>query len=348
MPLVLLIEDDDSQRFVAAFALKKAGHQVHEAPDGPQGVAKAQELRPDVIVCDVMMPGMTGYEVVATLRKDEQLAHTPIILLTAMSDRKHMRQGMTAGADDYLTKPYRPDELCEAVKAVHERRQNQHEAFLNSMTHVVEGALEEQKEHLGRRYEQQLAKEVNARWTRKADDSGDVHYASAVLLQADLFGPAAGGEAMAERLKRAHQQARDTLYLFGAGHVLAHGSDVVAVFAGDEASLTTAVETRAVRAALALAKSAPKEQPVAIGLHAGPLSLVALHDPLHGDTGHSLVPGPTLSLLSALRDLARQEGWRIAASAATAQSVQQDVATGRSATTAGGDAAVELVPASKG
>ncbi|QJW84839.1 response regulator [Ramlibacter terrae] len=118
-----MIEDDDAQRFVASFALKKAGHDVDEAADGPQGVARARASRPDVIVCDVMMPGMTGYEVVAALRADAELATVPMILLTAMSDRKHMRQGMTAGADDYLTKPYRPDELCEAINAVLARRQ---------------------------------------------------------------------------------------------------------------------------------------------------------------------------------------------------------------------------------
>ena len=77
MAVVLLIEDDDSQRFVAAFALRKAGHTVHEAPDGPAGLLSARELRPEAIVCDVMMPGMNGYEVVATLRKDAELAVLP-------------------------------------------------------------------------------------------------------------------------------------------------------------------------------------------------------------------------------------------------------------------------------
>src|SRR3954469_16050500 len=146
MPRVLLIEDDDAQRYVAAFALRKAGHEVHEAPDGPAGLVGAQMHRPDAIVCDVMMPGMTGYEVVGALRNNPDLAGTPIILLTAMSDRKHMREGMTAGADDYLTKPYRPDELCEAITAVLARRQSQHEAFMGSVSGLVEDALEEQKE----------------------------------------------------------------------------------------------------------------------------------------------------------------------------------------------------------
>ena len=120
---VLLIEDDEAQRFIAGFALKKAGHVVREAPHGPAGLAAARKARPDVIVCDVIMPGMTGYDVLAQVRGDPALAALPVILLTAMSERRDVRQGMSAGADDYLTKPYRPAELCEAIDAVLARRQ---------------------------------------------------------------------------------------------------------------------------------------------------------------------------------------------------------------------------------
>ena len=134
MASLLLIEDDEAQRFVARFALKKAGHEVREAADGVQGLRLAREERPDAIVCDVMMPGVTGYDVLAQLRADPGLATVPLILLTAMSDRKHMRQGMTAGADDYLTKPYRPEELCDALTALLARRQVQEEAFRTSVS----------------------------------------------------------------------------------------------------------------------------------------------------------------------------------------------------------------------
>jgi CheY-like chemotaxis protein len=119
---VLLIEDDDVQRYIAGFALTKAGHVVREAADGPGGIAAARQAPPDVVVCDVVMPGMTGYDVLAQLRCDPALAALPVILLSAMSDRQHVRQGMSAGADDYLTKPYRPAELCGAVAAVLARR----------------------------------------------------------------------------------------------------------------------------------------------------------------------------------------------------------------------------------
>jgi DNA-binding response OmpR family regulator len=120
---VLLIEDDDTQRFIAAFALRKAGHVVREAADGLAGIAAARQALPDLIVCDVMMPGMTGHEVLARLRADAALAAVPVILLSAMAGRQDVRQGMHAGADDYLTKPYKPEQLCAAIDAVLLRRQ---------------------------------------------------------------------------------------------------------------------------------------------------------------------------------------------------------------------------------
>ena len=123
MAAILLIEDDEAQRFFAGFALKKAGHAVHEAADGHAGVAAARELHPDLIVCDVLMPGMNGDEVLARLRADPGLASVPVILLTALSDLEKLRQGMAAGADDVLTKPYRPAELCAAIDALLARRQ---------------------------------------------------------------------------------------------------------------------------------------------------------------------------------------------------------------------------------
>lgn len=349
MALVLLIEDDDAQRFVASFALKKAGHDVREAPDGPQGVALARAVRPEVIVCDVMMPGMTGYEVVSALRADAALASVPVILLTAMSDRKHMRQGMTSGADDYLTKPYRPDELCEAINAALARRQMQQEAFMNSMSNVVEDALEQQKETLSRQYESRLVQEISARWTRRANSEGDVVYDPAIVLMADLLGPVSADEVadLPQLVRQVQQSARDTLYLFGASHVMPYGSELMAVFPGDEATPTSPPELRALRAAFALVKAAPRERQPLVALHAGPVTLVAVHDELHGDRGLALVPGESITRVSALHAFAAAQGWRVAASGELAQALEGLVTAGRQATTTRGDAAVELLaPAS--
>ncbi|HVE52253.1 MAG TPA: response regulator [Ramlibacter sp.] len=343
MASVLLIEDDEAQRFIAGFALKKAGHEVREAHDGPHGVVAARKQRPDVIVCDVMMPGMTGYEVLAAVRGDADLATVPVILLTAMADRQHMRQGMTAGADDYLTKPYRPDELCEAITAVLQRRQVQEEAFRSSMTDVVESALEQQKETLGRQYETKLQREINARWAQ-AHAASDLHYDDAFVLLADLVG---GGAApsetgLVERVKQAQQAARDTLYLWGATQVLPYGTKLMAVFDGDLATRTTPAEVRVLRAAIALAKAAPRERPVSVALHRGPVALVALSDGLHGDQGHALVPGDAVNTVATLEEFAAGTGWRIVASEAMAELLGGHASLGRAGRTPRGDAVVEI------
>jgi DNA-binding response OmpR family regulator len=324
--------------------LKKSGHRVREEGDGPQGIAAARELRPDLIVCDVMMPGMTGYEVLAALRADADLATVPVILLTAMSDRQHMRQGMTAGADDYLTKPYRPNELCEAIAAVLARRQVQEEAFRSSVSGMVESALERQKETLGRHYETQLQREINARWAR-ANQATDLLYPHAYLLLADLLGDPGGAPAtvLAERVRQAQQSARDKLYLFGATQVLPYGTKLLAVFSGDEASVSTGPEMRVLRAAVALAKAAPRGQPVSVALHTGPVALVAVNDGLHGDQGHALVPGESVNTVAALEEFAAAVGWRIAASEAMAVTLSDQARTGRRERTEGGDPAIEIV-----
>jgi len=291
MSRVLLIEDDTAQRMIAAFALRKAGHELREAADGAQGLAAARQEAPEVVVCDVMMPGMNGYEVIAALRADPALAGVPVILLTAMTDRQHVRQGMTAGADDYLTKPYRPDELCEAVAAVVARREAQQKALIDSMTGMVETALEEQRETLGYLYERRLQREIDARWTRSTAPGADVRYDNAFVLLADLLGRGALEQApdLVERMKQAQQTALDIFYLFGARHVLPYGPKVIAVFGGD-AQVTTPPELRALRAAVALAKGASRERPVSVGLHAGPMVLVAVDDGLHGNHGQAAVP----------------------------------------------------------
>ena len=343
MAAVLLIEDDEAQRFVARFALKKAGHEVQEAADGVEGLRAAREQCPDVIVCDVMMPAVTGYDVLAQLRADPNLATIPVILLTAMSDRKHMRQGMTAGADDYITKPYRPDELCEAVTAVLARRQVQEEAFRTSVSDIVETALEQQKETLGRHYESQLQRAINKRWTQ-AHGATDLHYARAFLLLADLIGDTPDEEAaLAERVKQGQQAARDTLYLFGATQVLPYGPKLMAVFAADAETRTTPVERQVLRAAVALAKSVPRERKVRIALHAGPVALVAMTDGLHGDQGHALVPGEAVHAVGALEEAAAAEGWRIAASDSLATSLGAQAMLGRRGRTRRGDAGVEIL-----
>ncbi|NNU42565.1 hypothetical protein [Ramlibacter montanisoli] len=107
----------------------------------------------------------------------------------------------------------------------------------------------------------------------------------------------------------------------------------------------TPAHLRALRAALALSTAAGRDRPVTVALHTGPMALVALHDGLHGNQGHALVPGETVHATAALDDFAAAQGWRIAASEAVAALLQDELAPGRTGTTARGDPAVEVVAA---
>ena len=117
MPRILVIEDEANVQQTIRTVLEEEGYDVVVAGNGREGIAAAQLHGPDLIICDVMMPDMDGYGVIATLRGlSGAVAHTPFIFLTAKADRPDVRQGMNLGADDYLTKPFARDELLPAVE----------------------------------------------------------------------------------------------------------------------------------------------------------------------------------------------------------------------------------------
>jgi EAL domain-containing protein (putative c-di-GMP-specific phosphodiesterase class I)/FixJ family two-component response regulator len=113
----LLIDDDDAVRGFFVRALSRAGFDVVEACDGPDGMARITEQLPSVVVLDNRMPGMSGLDVLKELRGDPHTRTLPVILVTAQGDVEERVQGLGAGADDYVTKPVHPDELVARVRA---------------------------------------------------------------------------------------------------------------------------------------------------------------------------------------------------------------------------------------
>lgn len=120
MPTVLAIDDEPNILEVVTAYLRQAGYQVHCAVDGPSGLRAARAVKPDVIVLDVMLPGMDGLELLAQLRR-ESAAY--VIMLSARSEETDKIIGLSVGADDYLTKPFSPRELVARVKAALRRMQ---------------------------------------------------------------------------------------------------------------------------------------------------------------------------------------------------------------------------------
>src|SRR5688572_11617932 len=121
MTTVLIVEDDYEIRTNLAEILTYEGFTTLEAENGLIGVQMAKTHLPDLIICDIMMPELNGYAVLLNVREDPVTAMIPFIFLTSLAEKASMRQGMILGADDYLTKPFMPDDLIAAVNARLER-----------------------------------------------------------------------------------------------------------------------------------------------------------------------------------------------------------------------------------
>ncbi|WP_338874646.1 response regulator [Spirosoma sp. SC4-14] len=124
MKTILLIEDNDDIRENTAEILELTGYAVLTAENGKVGVEKALATRPDLVICDIMMPVLDGYGVLHIFNKNPQLAGIPFIFLTAKTERTDFRKGMELGADDYLTKPFDESELLSAIEGRLNRFQN--------------------------------------------------------------------------------------------------------------------------------------------------------------------------------------------------------------------------------
>jgi len=121
MQRILIVEDEQDIADLIGFNLQRAGYEVLKAFDGVEGTAMAKRERPDLIVLDLMLPGRDGFAVFRELRRDTRTANTPVIMLTARAQTQDRIQGLEAGADDYLTKPFSPKELILRVQAILKR-----------------------------------------------------------------------------------------------------------------------------------------------------------------------------------------------------------------------------------
>ena len=117
MANILIIEDEELIRDNLCLMLAESGYDVVTAGTGMTGVQKICERAPDLILCDIMLPGLDGYQVLKILRQSKTLFAIPFIFLTALADRDKWRKGMELGADDYITKPFTQNELLQAIEA---------------------------------------------------------------------------------------------------------------------------------------------------------------------------------------------------------------------------------------
>jgi len=127
MKRILLVEDQPQMRRNIGTILEMEGFEVTTAENGRRGVEAARSVKPDLILCDVMMPELDGYGVLQALREDKATATIPFVFLTAKGEKTDLRAGMNLGADDYLTKPVTKDDLLAAIQARFERQRTHEE-----------------------------------------------------------------------------------------------------------------------------------------------------------------------------------------------------------------------------
>jgi|SoiMethySBSTD1v2_1073268.scaffolds.fasta_scaffold70908_3 DNA-binding response OmpR family regulator len=138
-PRILILEDEPDIREILEYALKRDGFDVISATDGQAGLAAARRLVPDLILLDLMLPGMDGLEVCRQIRGDPSTAGIAVIMVTAKGEESDVVLGLGLGADDYIAKPFKPHELVARTRAV--LRRTRHATSKQDQRAVVAGAL---------------------------------------------------------------------------------------------------------------------------------------------------------------------------------------------------------------
>lgn len=347
MALVVVAEDDSGTLKLISVILQKQGHGVVPALDGASAWRLILEHRPDIVVSDVNMPGMSGFELLKQVRSREDVGQTPFLLLTSLQERQAMRQGMTLGADDYLTKPLNPRELVDAVEAQLNRQSVRLAARDLHVRAALTEALQAQASELHKRYETRLARELSEQWPGDARNQGAKTYPLATVLFADIRNypawlAALSASEMGDLLKHFYENSGDTAHLFGANTLHFVGEGVLAVFADEEPSPTSPQCLRALKTALGLRSSAAgmatflaKRFPgrklppfdVGIALHGGPVAMTRLDGILGGKA--QLIPvGETVVDAMAMQRHASPTGSAITVSVPVLRSITGAVKTG--------------------
>lgn len=338
MHVILVVEDDDAIRSNIARLLTLEGFEAVAAADGRSGLAHARARTPDLIISDVNMPGMDGFELLAAVRADPALATTPFMLLTALDDRGSMRRGMTGGADDYLSKPFTRTELLEAVNA-QLRKKNLVDTRIASSLAALEARLRTAfGSDIGGSRPEAFPVDIPA-----GSEDGQALDATVLVSTIRHFTSLAekleAGE-VSELLTGYFERSCQPVLKNGGRHLKFVGDGLMAVFADTLSDSPLSAPRRAVSAALAMALAAHEFRDwlaqrfpdrglppfaIGIGLHSGETTLCRMGPP----GSHELMPvGNTVSLAARLEAVTRERGWTVLASRAVLAGAGPGIQTG--------------------
>jgi CheY-like chemotaxis protein len=348
LPLMVVIEDDAVTRLLICQMLVQQGHDVMSAENGVQGMELIHELKPKLIISDVQMPYMDGFAVLEAVRQSDSVATTPVILLTSLQERSDVRHGMTAGADDYLTKPFTSEELREAVDAQINKMIRADIMRVSMMKSVVGMELDRQRQAIAKLYEDRLVRAISEQWPVSAGAQELEKFSDATVLYVDildyaLWNEKLSSEELSEVVQLFYSSVADTVHIFGAHHMQFLGEGMLCVFVDDADTQSVNHSMRAVRAATGLGgathwieghvrqrfpnRSLPRFA-VTLAMHSGPVSFTKL-DGLFGSASHRTPVGTTVTTALRLFQATPALPWTIACSVKTARLMTGTVQLGR-------------------
>jgi serine/threonine-protein kinase PpkA len=339
MTTILIVEDDDTIRSNVTRLLKLEGYDIESAENGRLGLERARAVRPDVVISDISMPEMDGFELLQAIRKDSNLASTSVMLLTALDDRASMRRGMTAGADDYLAKPFTRVELLDALAGLLQKR--------GRIEASIESAVKAREEQLQRAFTEHLGgHSVPGRF----DLTPPIGSITETVFDATvLFSDIRGFTSLAERLSSREvaellneyfERVCEPILKYGGQQLRFIGDGLMAVFADVPGGSPLAPARRAISAALGMTlatheyrswlaqRFAQRGLPpfaIGIGLHAGEVTICRL-----GTTGNKETTpiGDTVNVAARLQSASKELGWTVVASSLVLRQAGQGVQTG--------------------
>lgn len=232
MAHIVVCEDDTSTRTLITAVLSKAGHQVEAFDNGLKGFARLIQGDVELLISDVQMPGKDGLTLVADVREDKQLTDLPCILLTSLQERTHMRAGMTSGADDYVTKPFLPAELLDAVNNQLKRVMQRQLHFADETLRSVDAAVGQRTNELMELYERRLQRELQSRWARTDAYSTELKGSilACSILQQEAWLKLLSSTQMADMARHFFNKVADSAALFNAEHLQIIGDGLLIVF----------------------------------------------------------------------------------------------------------------------
>ncbi len=323
---ILLIDDDESILLAVSRVLTVSGFEVVTASGGVAGLEMSHSAQPDAVVCDVNMPDMEGFEVLQRVRADPATVTLPFILLTSADERENVRKAMQMGADDFISKPFKRQELIDAVNQVFEKRARLTEIF---SSHVLS-----QTGELRDRYKNRAERDK----LQQPDEAAFKNQTGRLIMQTVLFTDIRSFTRISERLPATAVAEFLTAYLREACQpVLANGGRVMkfmgdgmmAVFGYDSPNEVQAHAAAGLRAALGILKVAREfrgwlnsryemaelpEFNVGVGVHTGEVMFFRL---AVGGVGDLTPVGDTVNVASRLEAKCKELRWPIVASSTT-------------------------------